>query len=134
MSTVHDSVFTALSTDVELQALGVNGPDHVWAAGSFDGPQPTPFIVTRWGNTSRGIGPVNSRPLTVYVHDDHGSYDRINEIIKRVRTIMIGLAASGQSANWIIDVTWNGDSDDLADDTYKTLMRNAAFNVVANTL
>lgn len=133
MANVRDLVFSALTSDLQLNTLGIN-EDHVWAAGALDGPQPTPFMVIRWGNTNRGIGPVNSAECTLYVHDDPGDYGRINDILHRSRQVMLALAASGATANWIIDVQWQGDSGDLADDVYKTVMRNGSFNVVANTL
>jgi hypothetical protein len=133
MATVRDLVFAALTNDSQLNTLGIN-VDHTWAAGALDGPQPTPFMVIRWGNTNRGIGPVNSSECTLYVHDDPGDYGRISAILSRARAVMSALAASGVAANWIIDVQWQGDSGDLADDVYKTVMRNGSFNVVANTL
>lgn len=133
MSTVRDLVFHALTSDTELTALGID-TNHAWASGSVEGPQPAPFIVIKWGNTSKGIGPINTAPVQIFVHDDIGDYGVINSILLRVRAVMTGLAAHGYAANWIIEVDWLGDSGDLADDTYKTLMRNAEFNVVANTL
>lgn len=133
MSTVRSLVYTALTTDATLQSLGITA-DSTYAAGSLDGPAPTPFMVIRWGGTTRGIGPINAAPVTLYVHDDHGDYGAIVGILQRARAVMTALSASGPSANWIIDVRWNGDSEDLSDDGYKTLMRNATFEVVANTL
>lgn len=133
MSTVRDLVFYALTHDSTLNTLGINA-DHAWASGSVEGPQPAPFIVIRWGATTKGIGPINSAPVTVYVHDDIGDYGVINSILMRTREVMIALAAKGYAANWIIDVSWSGDSGDLSDPDYKTLMRYAEFNVVANTL
>lgn len=133
MATVRELVFGALIKDPELNVLGIDA-NHVWSKGSVEGPQPTPFVVIAWGNVERGFGPVNSAECTLYVHDDIGNYDTINAIVMRLRSLMESLAASGPSANWIIDVRWQGDSGELSDDSYKTNMRNASFNVVANTL
>lgn len=133
MSTVHALVFSALSSDTQLQTLGIDA-DSCWAAGSFEGPQPTPFMVMRWGNTVKGIGPSNSATLMVFVHDDPGSYERINAIIVRAREVIKALAASGDSGNWITAVEWLGDSGELNEEAYRTITRNAEFNVVANTL
>jgi len=133
MATVRELVYSALTTDTALNTLGIDA-DHMYASGSLDGPQPAPFGVTRWGAVAKGIGPINRAPVTIYIHDDFGDYSTINAILVRIRQVMLALSASGQSANWIIDVVWDGDSGDLADDTYKTLMRYASFTVVANTL
>lgn len=133
MSTVRDLVFSGITGDSILNTLGVDA-NHVWAAGALEGPAPTPFLVLRWGATTKGFGPVNSAPLTINVHDDSGNYDLINAILLRIRTVMIGLSASGVAANWIIDSQWLGDGEESQDDQYKTLMRSCDFSLVANTL
>lgn len=133
MSTVHSLVYAALSQDAALNALGIDA-DSCWAAGSFDGPQPTPFMVIRWGLVTRGIGPSNPATVTLFVYDDPGSYERTNAILLRARAVMLGLSATGTASNWITSVQWLGDSEEGNDDAYRTLMRNAEFSVVSNTL
>ena len=133
MSDARSLVFTALTTDSALNTLGIDA-NSVWSAGSLDGPLPGPFAVLRWGPVSKGFGPVNSATVSVYVHDSDSNYDTINAILSRMRAVMLSLCASGQAANWILEVEWLGDSGDLEDQQYKTLMRNADFRVVANTL
>lgn len=133
MSDVRSLVFAALSGDATLNTLGINA-STLWAAGSLDGPIDGPFAVLRWGPTTRGFGPVNSATVSVFVHNQGASYDTINDILLRMRAVMLSLCASGNAANWILDVEWLGDSGELDDQQYKTLMRNADFKVVANTL
>lgn len=133
MSSVRELVYAALTGDSALNALGID-EDSCWAAGSFDGPQPTPFMVVRWNATNRGIGPVNSAPVTLLVHDTPGSYDAIRAILRRSREVMLALAASGTAANWIAAVEWQGDSGDFSDEAYRTITASGDFNVVANTL
>lgn len=133
MSDVRSLVFSALTGDSALNTLGINA-NTMWAAGSLDAPLDGPFAVLRWGPVTRGFGPVNSATLAVYVHEQGASYDTINAILKRMREVMLALCASGTAANWILDVEWLGDSGELDDQQYKTLMRTADFRVVANTL
>jgi len=133
MSTAHDLVFAAITGDATLNSLGITA-ESCWAAGSFDGPQPVPFMVMRWGVVTRGYGAANTTLLTVYVHDEPGSYDRIRAIQRRMRAVLLALEATGTPVNWIINVQWNGESGDLSDDSYRTITRNSDFTVVANTL
>lgn len=133
MSTVRSLVYSAITSDPALNALGINA-DTCWAAGSFDGPLEGPFMVLRWGPTARGIGPVNSADLSVFVHQIGSDYSVIDGIILRLRDVMDGLVATGPASNWVSGVTWLGDGGELSDASYGTLVRTSDFRVTANTL
>ena len=134
MSTVRSLVFSAITGSSALNTLGINS-NTCWAAGSFDGPKDGPFMILRWGPVAKGIGPVNSSTLIMYVHDKGAAdYSRINAILLAVRTVLLGLSATGPAINWINDVAWLGDGGELNDPLYGTLVRSGEFRVTANTL
>lgn len=126
--TVRETVYQALSTDTELQALGGAAGVEVWNIEAIDNPERgKPFVVTAWSTTPR---PVHSgarrRDLIVWAHDEGGDYSRIDAILERVRQILVGMIHQGG----ISQVDWEGASGDLYDDGFRTITRNSGFRVI----
>lgn len=104
----------------------------IYGAGSLQGvPANKPFVVINFGPESPmlkdGFSPVATGQFaTVYVHDSPGDFLRINQILNAIREALIGqvVGVGGICAEWL------GDSADLADDVYKTNMRNGEYKFI----
>jgi hypothetical protein len=118
-----------LTTDVPLTTLLPAAQMH--GAGDLTGqPSVRPFLVVTFTSKvpelNDGETPVShSQVLTVWVHDEPGSYSQIDSIIELVRAALIG-----DSARICV---WTGDSGDLADDTYATITRNSTYRLVGGS-
>ena len=131
-------IYATLSADAasavpgSLGALGVV-PEAVGAAESVDSPRSHPFITTRWGNVSVGVGPSHIQLLDVWVHDDSRDYLRIDGILNRVKALLEAIESMHFTEGWITQIEWQGSSPDLRDDGYDTVTRNSTFKVIGST-
>jgi len=129
--TVRDYVYNLIVADPELPLFT---DDTVFTSNDADTPQVRPFMVLRWGPVSLGMGVVNRRALSVWVHDDGYDYDVIDVALKRVVTLLTTPRAvwTGTTGEWVSQVDWDGTSDDLRDDTQRTATRHADFTVIGS--
>jgi hypothetical protein len=88
-------------------------------------PEQKPFLVFRITGDVVDVGPLTD--VTVWVHDQPGSYVRIDQILALVRNVLEGpVPESGAIA-----AQWTGNSGDLADPDRRTVMRYSTFRLVA---
>lgn len=118
----------ALTADAPLATLGVV-PEGV-LSGDVDTPEQRPFIQLRWNNTSPGLDVVSRRDLVVWIHDMPGDYDRIDSVIRRIKTVMASLVGVAHSSGHLMVAEWTGDSADLTDDGHGTITRTTSFSLV----
>jgi hypothetical protein len=125
--TVRETVFSILTTDEELQALGITEAT-VWSIEAADNPdRGKPFVVIAWSTVPRPQHTAaRRRDLVVWAHDEGGDYSRIDAILERVRQLLVGTVHQGG----ITQVDWEGASGDLYDDGFRTITRNSGFRVI----
>lgn len=71
-------------------------------------------------------------PWQFYVHDERGSYNRIDLIIDQLRETVIGLTDRvSDTGSRCLEVVWSGTSADLEDPTYDSFMKFATFTLVS---
>lgn len=107
--------------------------DFIFGSGSMLGvPAIKPFLVIAFGPENPEVRDgdlpaATSRQMTLYAHDEPGDYSRIETILRLCRVALCGPVADGVGG---ILVEWQGDSIDLADDAFKTIMRSAEFRLL----
>lgn len=107
----------------------------VYGGGSLTGsPEHRPFIVINVGldvpELNDGDAPAWTRRMaSIWVHDDPGSYDRIDDIISAIRGELVGQV----SREGAICCLWDGDSDQLADDMMGTITRYISLQLVGRS-
>lgn len=110
--------------------LDVIPVEYIFGSGSLDTVPPhKPFMVLRNDAAipllNDGDAPlIADKTLFVWIHDEPGSYARIDGLLDIVRGILVGQVTDA------VACTWSGDSGDLADDTFKTITRNGSFRLV----
>lgn len=133
--TIRESVYSVLSADMlsdEAGSLKSEGltDDDVWNIESVDNPErQKPFLVIAWAAQPRIAGSWSTRhrrDLLVWAHDDRPDYLRIDRILERVRTLLVGLIHQGG----ISQVEYTGGSPDLYDNGFRTCTRNYGFRVI----
>lgn len=90
-----------------------------------------PFAVIRLGIDTPEVHQregATSTTATIWVHDDPGSYIRIDGLLKTIRDAII--AKSDLSGAGIFEAIWIGDGPDLADDGRKTIVKTTAYRLV----
>lgn len=123
--TIRETVYSLLATDTELQALDPAGIE-VHNVEAMDNPERRkPFLVTAWAEDPPVFGRPGRRSLTVWAHDEPADYTRIDDMLERVRILLVGLIHEGG----ISQVMWEGASGDLYDDGFHTITRNSGFRV-----
>jgi hypothetical protein len=130
---VREIVYEFLSEDPVLNTLGFDA-DSIFTDHSLDTPQVRPLMVLRWQNVVAGLAQVNQRILQVWVHDRPADYERIDQALRRLRTLLVSLEAvrlDGGDAG-LHTVNWEGDSDDLRDDEVGTITRWAQFRLTGS--
>lgn len=127
-------VWSLLSSDAQMIADGINA-DSLLGEQSVDTPQLRPFGVLRWGENERGVGASSVRTLTVWFHDEPADYARIDRLIKRAKVVLESAVAMRETGGgWLTQADWSGDSADLADDAYGTIVRNTSFRVIGSDI
>lgn len=97
--------------------------------GAVDSPPLRPFAIYRITDVPPTVVGSAQPHLQVWIHDDRGSYVRIDEILELVRTALYGAVPMENATHRIVDVEWTGDSPDLVDEGYNTNTRNASFTL-----
>lgn len=117
-------IYDTLTGDVDI-ANAVGGPENIHGAGSLSGPPADkPFIVIRFEQNLPGpFSSVAAQDANVYVHDEPGGYVTIGYILGLVKT---AIEQRGFAEN-VQGVVWQGDSADLADDGYGTIVRSTSY-------
>lgn len=128
------AVYSLLVGDTQLSALGIDA-GSVFSNHGTDDPPRKPFMILRWEETQARWGLRNSpgkQVLTIWVHDQSGSYGRINLVLKRVQEILANaFQVEGSDGRVLTQADWRGDSADLWDDGFRTITRNSAYDIVS---
>lgn len=114
-----------LMYDRVLALGGIFTAQAVFDAGSLGGepPKVRPFVVIRLlprrtGLNGGGKPVAHLQACEVWIHDDPGSYVGIDAGIDLLRTLANDL------------VRWEGDSQDLSDQSWQTITKNSTFTLV----
>lgn len=124
-------VFQHLTSDAALTALI---PAERWVSGrSLEDAPPRPFAVVRFGGTFPGLAAVRAVRCEVWIHDDQGNYDLIDQVIELIKVRLDGkihLTNVAEPGSEIMQATWQGDSTDLFDPALKTNTKSTAYDLV----
>ena len=130
-------IFSALSSDLVLNGLGITEAT-LHTNHNVDTPNIKPFVVIRYLATPQATfkgSPVNSRIVQFWVHDEPGDYHRINSVLRRIKDILPALEGQEDpDGGYIMDVLWQGNSDDFTDDEAKTITRNAQYQITGSAV
>lgn len=95
---------------------------NTFGAGSLGDNPPTirPFVVIRLlpRRSTLKQGVANLQQVEIWVHDNPGSYTRIDEMLDSLKLMTSDL------------VRWEGDSQDLSDQSWQTITKNSTFTFV----
>jgi hypothetical protein len=124
--------FDKLANDAALIAL-LSSADNIFGGGSLLAPPETkPFLVIRLDPEVRGpfIG-VSRQRVTLWAHDEPGDYMALDSVLRACRAALVGSGATvGQVTGTPggVAVSWQGDSGDLADPDYGTILRTSSYD------
>lgn len=114
--------------DSTLVDLGVI-PEGV-LSGDVDTPQARPFLNLKWGTVTPALGGVVFQTtLDIWVHDKPNDYDRINEIIDRLRVLLPSLIAMTSGTDYVSQMAWTGDGPDLKDDGHRSIAKVSSYTI-----
>lgn len=109
-------------------------PAERWLSSSSlndDNAPERPFAVIRWGVSNFGMADVNRGTATIWIHDEQGDYGTIDDVLKRLRAILDHREhVADEDGNEIMSCEWAGNSGDLYDPGFRTIAKNATFNIV----
>lgn len=107
------------------------GVDGIYAANSLqETPAVKPFIVLAFGGDETDLaGFASTGTVTAWVHDELGSYRRIDAIISEIHKVLVGSVPFSGA----VLCEWMGSSPDLMDDQMGTGVRNTMFRLVGRT-
>ena len=120
-------LYTRITTDVGVLALLPVG--SVFAAGSMEGREDTrPFVVVRLGSNTAELNDadepyVTNQEAAIWVHDEPGSYKRIDDTLAALRAALAG------QVNEAIAAIWQGDSPELSDPDQGTIVRYSSYRL-----
>ena len=123
------AVYSLLSTDPELAALGVKF--HGFQA--VDTPSERPFATIRWGTEDPGARrDRGAQGLTIWVYDRPASFIRIDAVIRRIKEVLLDAThVPGDDGLTLTQARWVSDSQDMFDDIYGCLLRTTSFDVLS---
>lgn len=128
-------LYRALTEDETLLA---EIPIDRWlSGGSVDTTPALPFAVIKFGGgdviPSPSRNPVSR--VEIWIHDDKGSYTRIDRILGLVKTRLDGngFVWSNLPDEWITQAEWTSTSGDLVDGGYNTNTRLASYKLVGRS-
>jgi hypothetical protein len=98
-------------------------------AGAMDLAIPRPFAVIRMTDGAPSISKSVQPSLQIWIHDDRGSYTRIDSTLELVKTALNAAVPLEDATHRIVDINWTGDSPDLVDEGYDTNTKYASFTL-----
>lgn len=123
------AVQSLLEGDGQLAGLGVQ---TVYAGNSVDTPEEECFLVVRWEDKTAAFGSTASGRCSIWAHDKSRDYGRINEVLIRLRTLLVGTVHRSGEDGWTLTLAeWLGEGPDLFDGGFGTVVRYADFTVVS---
>lgn len=126
------AVYSLLTSDPELISLGFTAETMIRSTGT-DSPTARPFGIIAWSEDTPAFANVGSTIVRVWLYDEPGSYDRIDDGISRVRQILTAAVnVSGADGYTLSQAVWAGNSGDEWDDMFKCSTRYAAFTTVSH--
>ena len=119
---------------VENSVLTALIPAERWTSGLDAKPQ-TPFAVIRIAGDFKSVSKRPQPRAEIWIHDDRGSYVRIDQILAAVREQLDGMGYkwSDWPGELIAQIDWQSNSPDLIDDGYNTNTRMASFGLVGRS-
>jgi len=120
-----------------LYAAIVNEPDLItaipanrWiAGGAVDTAPARPFAVIRIVDGPPSISKAVQPRAQIWIHDNRGSYTRIDAILAILRQTLENAFPAEDSNSRIVCAEWTGDSPDLTDEGYNTNTRYSSFTL-----
>ncbi len=114
---------------------GANSGALSWhQQGSLDEAPPRPFGTYRLRITERGVTAQSKvRPvgLEIWVHDDPGSYLRIDGILNKLEAVFdVVVNASAAEGENIAQTRWEERSPDLNDDGLRTITKMVSYTLI----
>lgn len=103
---------------------------RIHAAGSLEAREEVkPFIVIRLGFNAAELNEADKPEVTaqdsaIWVHDEPGSYKRIDAVLIAVRAALVGQVQTA------IACSWQGDSGELSDPDQGTIVRNSTYRLL----
>jgi hypothetical protein len=126
--TARAAVHGLLSSDPELQELGFT----VYGSNAADTVDEKRFLIVSWQPGSAAFGKHGSEAVLVWAHDKDRDYTAVDAALSRVRDLLHDAThIVGEDGRTLTTARWNGVSDDLYDDGYGTVTKNADFTVVS---
>jgi hypothetical protein len=112
-----------------LDALAPDWSTH--SGGSLDEtPANKPFAIVRIGQDFNSAAPGRFTEVTVWLHDDPGSYLNIDSGLEAIRAALHDARPPLSHGSDGIVCEHLGDSSDLSDDGYKTITRYGTYQLV----
>ena len=108
-------------------------PADRWLQSSAVDTEPArPFAVIGMDENVRGATrKPGVRRLRIHIHDDPGSYVRIDKIIEDLIDVLDNAKEiQGDDDSYLAQADWNETSPDLFDDGHRTITKNASFTLV----
>lgn len=128
----REILFVALSQDAELKALVPGGFFEIGSMLNTKEPHKgkRPFGIIRLSFTQSRVRPLGKVSYgAVWIHDQPGTYKRIDEALERVRHVLQGLDHHDN----FLECRWIEDSIDFRDDDQGTIVRYARFQIIYTT-
>jgi hypothetical protein len=118
-----------------LRGVHPDIPDaRIFQMGAVDDTPLKPFMVYRLSGNGRGVTARSaSKPvrLEVWVHDEPGSYTRIDDVLRAVETKLNAVVhASSRAGESISQVDFDTRSPDLDDTGFRTICRMSSFTLI----
>lgn len=129
------AVMELLKNDSQLQGFGLNA-DRIWPNFALDGaPRTGPFIVLRWGAMQSRFGTEGGRQdLNIWAYQprqEGTDYALLDQILRRVTALMTAtIHYVGTDGSSLVTADFEGFSEDLVDNGYDAITRNARFTVL----
>lgn len=133
MPTLREFVPTLLNQSQVLRDLGL--PENaIFQADTIDSPVIRPFFVIRWLDEQDAIQKFRRRPFSLWVYDEHGTYDRIDALGAAAKMILKDeeLFPTPVTNGMLLDIRDGLRGRDLIDEGYDALTVEWRYQAIAS--
>lgn len=132
--TARDTLAQFMQQAPSLHSLGLPETRSVFQADTAESPSVRPFIVVRWGDRQRTLGPAWVDLVSLWVYDDFGDYNRATRLaVAAAELLHDNVVGIRTKEGWLNQILISGQGlglgGDLADDVFEAVVK--PYNLLA---
>jgi hypothetical protein len=131
MSTLRETIVSAIAADAELQTMGLP-INNVFDSDTAESPAAKPFLVIRFMEGQKGLAHVNIRPFDIWAYVERGDRTLAERLADRAGSVVAAISSAQTDTGWILQIDKGQQGADLSDAGFDALVVPLHMTAIAS--